>query len=140
MPKSKEITCPKCGMNRYVQRDGKVKGKQRYYCNFHKCNYQFTRLEEVIEAKRLTMEEKLEVLRMSLSESSCRSIAKDLKLNRSTVDGLIKNPIKIFLKNSNIKKLQLISVQKFDDYVMQNMNNNEVLLRYNDTMVIFKII
>ncbi len=114
--------------------------KQRYYCIFHKCNYQFTRLDEAMEPKRLTMEEKLEVLRMSLSGSSCRSIAKDLKLNRSTVDGLIKNSIKIFLKNSNVKKLQLISVQKIDDYVMQNMSNNEVLLRYNDTVVIFKVI
>lgn len=77
------VVCPHCGSVKVVKY-GKSKGKQRYQCKG--CDRTFGDTNGTVAFRsKLSVSQWIEFIKLTLQGESCRTIAKELKINKQTV-------------------------------------------------------
>jgi hypothetical protein len=139
-----KILCPKCKI--VAKKNGFIKGKQRFKCR--SCNYQFTSQDKIRTPKRLSFEDKLNVLYFENRGLSYRKISKETSINRTTVIQITSNPLLAFQKEYIISdkgsNVQYIGVHKLSEigYKAQDIVKNPkniLVLKYGDFLILFEI-
>lgn len=79
-----EISCPKCGTFKDIRPYGKYKGRQRYRCRL--CGRTFAdTVGTVLYRSKLSISTWIQFIRFVLQGESCRTISRELHINKSTV-------------------------------------------------------